>query len=267
MNATPLNRIIAIVLVAGTSLLNLSAEPEIKGSPAELAAYLSSLPGSIQLVGEGEVKVPSDRAVLSLRIDAESKSLAETLKENQQVRARLMKYLGEQKIRPENIKPAPFTAIPRTAIFSDKVKSYKLSALIKVTTTNENEFSAVAGAVDQISDVAFVQSEFEHSDEDGLRDRAIREACDEVERQKRIYEEKLGVKLVPRNIQDHRAAAEPVPGRNYGAGSAYAVPGAYALESMTKTSGYAAEATVAGSTFGELVFKARVTVQYAVERK
>lgn len=260
------NLLVAVATVVGMSSLPLPAEPEIKGSPTELATYLGSVPGSIQLVGEGEVKVPSDRAVLSLRIDTEKKSLAEALKESQQVRVKLIKYLEEQKIRPESVKPAPFSAVPKVSVFSDKVKSYKLSTLVKVTTTNEAEFSAVAQAVDQISDVVFVQSEFEHSAKDSLSDQALREACDEVERQKRIYEEKLGVKLLPRNIQDGNPAAGPIPGREYGDNTVYAVPGS-SLGYASKAPSHTSEAAVTGSTFGELVFKARVTVQYAVERK
>lgn len=257
----------AVVITTVACSLSLRAEPEIKGSPTELAAYLRSVPGSIELTGEGEVKVPSDLAVLSLRINTESKNLSDALKENQQARAKLMKYLEDQKIRPESIKPAPFSAIPKTSVFSDKVKSYKLSAIVKVTTTNEAEFNAVARAVDQIVEVEFEQSEFEHSMKDTLSDRALREACDEVERQKRIYEEKLGVKLSPRNIRDHKAGAEPLPRPDYGDNSVYAASSAYASTPLMKSSGRALETSVTGSTFGELVFKARVTVQYAVEQK
>ena len=264
---TKLSKLIFTIAVVATSSFPSMAEPEIKGSPTELATYLGSVPGSVQLVGEGEVKVPSDQAVLSLRINTESKNLSDALKENQQARAKLMKYLEDQKIRPDCIKPAPFSAIPKTSMFSDKVKSYKLSAIVKVTTTNETEFNTVARAVDQIVEVEFEQSEFEHSQKESLSGRALREACDELERQKRIYEEKLGVKLTPRNIQDHKIGAVPLPGQGYGDGSVYAVSSGIGATPLPKSYGHASEMSVASSTFGELVFKARVTVQYAVERK
>jgi uncharacterized protein YggE len=267
MNTKLPQLILAIILTTAASSLPLQAEPEIKGSPTELAAYLRSVPGNVELAGEGEVKVSSDQAVLSLRINTESKNLSDALKENQQARANLMKYLEDQKIRPESIKPAPFSAIPKTSMFSDKVKSYKLSAIVKVTTTNETEFNAVARAVDEIAEVEFEQSEFEHSKKDNLSDQALREACEDVERQKRIYEAKLGVKLVPRNIRDHKAGAEPLPGQDYGDGSVHATSSAYASTPSPKSYGRAPEMSVTGSTFGELVFKARVTVQYAVEQK
>ena len=244
-----------------------AAEPEIKGTPTELAAYLSSLPGSVQIVGEGEIKTPADRAIVSLRIESENKSLAEAIKVNQSVRAKLATFLKEQGIGAERIQPAPFSSTQKQAIFSDKVKSHKVSTLLKVTTHNEQEFQSATRSVDQFSDVAYVRAEFEHSDKDALKGRATAKACDDAERQKRIYEEKLGVKLVTRNIQDEKQFAAPMMRRGYAVADGV-------LTSGLKTPAYAraagpgqVEASEEETPFGELVFSARVLVEYSVERK
>lgn len=246
-----------------------AAEPEIKGTPTELAAYLSSLPGTVQIVGEGEIKTPADRAIVSLRIESENKSLAEAIKMNQAVRAKLATFLKEQGIGVERIQPAPFSSTQKQAIFSDKVKSHKVSTLLKVTTHNEQEFQSAARPVDQFSDVAYVGAGFEHSDKEGLKSRATAKACDDSERQKRIYEEKLGVKLVPRNIQDQKQFAAPMMRRGYQASG-----GDGAFGSMQKTPAYASaaspgrtEVSEEETPFGELAFSARVLVEYSVERK
>lgn len=243
-----------------------AAEPEIKGTPAELAAYLSSLPGSVQIVGEGEIKTPADRAIVSLRIESENKSLAEAIKANQSVRAKLATFLKEQGMGADRIQPAPFSSTQKQAVFSDKVKSHKVNTLLKVTTHNEQEFQSATRAVDQFTDVAYVRAEFEHSDKDALKSRASAKACEDAERQKRIYEEKLGVKLVPRNIQDQKQFAAPVLRPSYrafndsaGTYKAGGVPRAPSVEQ--------AEASEEETPFGELIFTARVLVEYAVERK
>lgn len=259
--------IITITILSTVTLVSAWAEPEIKGSPSELAAYLGSLPGSVRLIGEGEIKTPSDRAILSLRIDTEGKTLTAALEENQQIRSRLIKYLGDKKIPKESIKPAPFSAVPKTSIFSDKVKSYKISTLVKVTTHNEESFGVIARAVDQIKDVSFVQAEFEHSDEDNIRSRAIHEACEKVERQKRIYEAQLGVKLTPRNILDQSAGAAPVQERQYDSDGSYTSGRAKVYDSFSVSGGSDSEVVVASTAFGELVFKSRISVEYSVERK
>jgi uncharacterized protein YggE len=243
------------------------AEPELKGTPTELAAYLSSVPGTLTLAGDGEIKASADRAVVQLRVDTENKSLAEALRENQAVRAKLAAFLKEQGLPATRVQTAPFSATPRSAIFSDKVKSHKVSTLVKVTTHEEQEFHAATRAVDQFIEVACVGAEFEHSNKEALRSQAIAKACDEVDRQKRLYEEKFGVKLVPRNIQDQKTAPAPAPRRRlYEAGESY---GSVSLKTPLPGSrgGDSAGGEVEETPFGELIFTSRVTVEYAVERK
>ena len=63
-----------------------SAEPEIKGTATELAQYLNAIPKLVTVTGEAEVRVPAHRAVLSLRVITENRSLQEAFRMNLEVR-------------------------------------------------------------------------------------------------------------------------------------------------------------------------------------
>lgn len=249
------------------------AEPEIKGSPTELKAYLSGLPGTVQIVGEGEIKVTADEAVISLRIDTENKSLADASKLNQGIRTQLAAFLKEQGIGAERIQPAPFSSTQKTKMFSDKVKSHKVSTLVKVTTHNEQEFQAVTKSVDRFEEVTYVQAEFEHTDKAALKTKATEKACDDAERKKRVYEEKLNVKLAVKNIQDQKQAAVPMLRKVYEQSDGLLTSGLRYTGVMGGTApsaGHAdlrAEVSEEETPFGELVFSARVLVEYTVEPK
>lgn len=253
-----------IVATAALTSWTAIAEPEVKGTPSELKAYLSGLPGTVQLLGEGEVKATADRAIISLRIDNENKSLAEALKLNQTTRIKLAAFLKEQGIGADRIQPVPFSSTQKTRIFSDKVKSHKVSTLVKVTVHGEQEFQAVTRSVDQFDGITYVQSEFEHSDQDALKTKATEKACDDVERQKRSYEEKLGVKLVPKNIGDVGRASLSI--RKQAGDRALGFDwylGNYLMAEKERLRSEPPEE----SPFGELVFSARVLVEYSVEHK
>ena len=243
------------------------AEPEIKGSPAELAAYLSALPGTVQIVGEGEVKMVADRAIISLRIDTENKSLAEAIRLNHAIRTKLGDFLKEQGIGADRVQPAPFSSTQKQAVFSDKVKSHKVSTLIKVSTRNEAEFQAATRSLDQFSEVAYVSAEFDHSDKEALKSKASAKACEDAERQKRLYEEKLGVKLAPKSIQDQRQAPILAARRQAYESGDLKQSRSYTTSLPAAQSAQLSEVTAEESPFGELTYTARILVDYTVERK
>jgi len=73
----------AIFISLGLFLVpRLNAEPELKGSPTELALYLAGLPKTVAVTGESEVKVQADRAVVSLKVTTENRSLQDALRLN-----------------------------------------------------------------------------------------------------------------------------------------------------------------------------------------
>ena|SRR2546430_5048326 len=91
----------------------LSAEPELKGSPAELATYLASLPKTVSVTGESEVKVQADRAVINLKVTTENKSLQEALRVNQEIRNKMLNSLKERDISADRIQASKFSSTPK----------------------------------------------------------------------------------------------------------------------------------------------------------
>lgn len=257
---------IALVVATGTAL---HAEPEIKGTASELTQYLTAIPRTVLLAGESEIKVPADQAIVSIRVVTEHKSLQEAARANQELRAKMLGTLAGKGIPAERVKASKFASTPKYGVFGEKPKSYRVENIVKITTQDEKEFQTVANLVDATSEFRHEGIEFEHSDKDGLKKKALEQALDKAAEKKRIYESKLGVKLTPKTFEEERiVAVTPL-----GARRMYAKPAESAayqdLPSIRKSStdpvGEAEEGLP--TSFDELVFKAQVTVEYAVESK
>lgn len=168
-----------------------AAEPELKGTLTELSAYVAGQQNHAVLVGEAEVKMPADRAVVTLRLNSEHKSLKEGSLANQKLRLAITAYLAENSIGADRIHSAKFSSTPQTGTFSDKVKSYRFESRLLITIRDDAEFQTVSGAVEKWSNVTYEGVEFAHSDKEALRLKAISMACDNALACKKTYEEKL----------------------------------------------------------------------------
>jgi len=243
----------------------LSAEPELKGSPTELAAYLAGLPKTVSVAGESEVKLSADRALISLRVSTEHKSLQDALRANQEVRSKILNWLRDRDIPGERIQASKFSSTPKYGIFSDKAKSYRVENILKVIVRDEKEFQAVAHLVDAFAEVQYLGIEFEHAEKEGLKKKALAQALDDASALKKVYEERLGVKLTPKGFSQS-AVAQTLPQRQPAYQQEKSFTGVQSklsagLPSMDMVPG-ATEETV--SLFGEIVFTGRVVVEYTV---
>lgn len=251
-------------LLCLTMAFRSGAEPELKGSPSELAAYLSSLPKQVSVTGEAELKVPADRATVTLKVTTESKSLQEALRSNQDVRAKMIATLKERGIAPEKVQSSKFSSTPKHWVFSDKAKSYRIENMVKITVQDDQEFSAAAQIVDRFPELQFVGIEFEHSDKEGMKKKVLAKALDNATERKRVFEERLSVKLQPKSFSQPRVVSDsPERQRGYDMAARY---------SSAKVQGGAPPTTdvalleESGSVFGELLFNASVTVDYSVDK-
>jgi uncharacterized protein YggE len=248
-----------------------AAEPELKGSPAELAAYLGNLPKMVSIAGESEVKMPADRAVVSLKVSTEQKLLQDTLRANQEARAKIISMLKDRGIPSERVQASKFSSTIVTGIFGGKAKSYRVENVLKVKVQDEKEFQSVAHVVDVMPEVQFHGVDFEQTDKESIKSKALEQAIDNASARKRIFEDKLGVKLTPKSFA--QIGAVPQSGRPYVTGTYYseaaAVQGGSAAKRVTAlpSPGYAVVEEESGSLFGEMTFTARVLVDYAVEAK
>jgi uncharacterized protein YggE len=253
--------------------LHLSADPEFKGTPAELAAYLNNVPRIVTVAGEAELKVPADRATVMLKVTTENKSLEEALRANQEMRAKIVAALKQRGIAPEKVQSSQFSSTPKHWIFSEKAKAYRIENNVKVSVQDEKELSAIAPIVDKNSEVQFVGIEFEHSDKESLKRQVLGSALHSASERKSVFEQRLGVKLLPKSFS--RATVDlqtPERRRNYEMAKGYSGFSVQSGSAPTSFSGDNRGAEAAGlveegsSLFGELIFTARVTVDYAVDK-
>lgn len=260
----PTKLVVALLVIASTTL---HAEPEIKGTAAELAQHLNAVPRTVNLTGEAEIKVAADRAITSVRVVTESKSLQEASRANQELRAKMLRDLALKGIAPDQVKAARFSSTPKYGVFGDKAKSYRVENIVKITAQDEKEFQAVAALVDAIPELRYDSIELEHSDKEGLKQRAVAQALDKIVEKSRFYQDKLGVKLTPKGFNEGQVVPVlPMAGRDYYklANSYAKMPAPSSLEARDVAG---AETEETSTPFGELVYRAVVTVEYDVESK
>jgi uncharacterized protein YggE len=113
--------------------------------------------------------------------------------------------------------------------------------------------------VDTWAEVQYDGVEFEYADKEAQKQNAIARACDNAAERKKIYEEKFELKLTPVRFGEGEV------------GQRNATPANEAVaRSKEYSGGWSSAAPAAGesvSSFGELVYTARVTVEYSVQPK
>jgi len=150
-------------------------------------------------------------------------------------------------------------------MFGEKAKSYRVENVVRITAEDEKEFQAVANLVDTVSEARYDSIEFEHSNKDALKAKALAQAIDKATEKKQLYEQKLGVKLTPKGFTEGIVVALPQPGRGYyGKMVNYASRPATALPNASSEEATDSEMP---TSVGELVYRGQVSVEYAVESK
>lgn len=134
---------IILLVVLSLCFARAQAEPELKGTPAELSAFLTSVPKTVTVTGEAEMKIPADRALISLNVVTESKSLQDASRENQELRGRILRTLTERGIPAERIKASKFSSTPQYGMFKEKAKSYRVEMSSKSPRTTKRNFKSL----------------------------------------------------------------------------------------------------------------------------
>jgi len=239
------------------------AEPEIKGTAPELAQFINGVPKTVAVTGEAEVRVPANRAVLSLKVITESRSLQEGLRINAEVRGKLTEYLKQQGLSADRIQASKFSSTPKFGMFGEKAKSFRVVNVMRISVQDEKEFQKATGAVDTWAEVQYDGVEFEYSDKEAQKQNAISKACENAGQRKKIYEEKFGLKLEPARFQEGEVGQRNAAPANYAASR----DGEYGRSLAAGVSSASPATGESVSSFGELVYTARVTVEYTVQPK
>jgi len=246
--------IIFMVLIISSATY---AEPELKGSPTELTNYLCDMPESVILSGQSELKVQADSAFVKIGVVTSNSSLQNALKSNQDLRKKIFDILDKSGISSDKITASKFSSTPKYGLFDKKPSSYKVENIVKITIANERGFQEVAKIVDSFEEVYYRGTEFELSNKDEVKQKAIEQACDAVLKKKKIYEDKFGIALIPKSFSEGdvtQVGAEPDEG--------------YSGRLKEEVSNiYYSSRGEAGSSFGEIIFYGHVTADYIVENK
>jgi len=257
-------RLIALIALPACISLAARAETEIKGTPTELAAYLNGVPQMVSITGESEIKVPADKAEVTIKVTTENRLLSDALRLNQEARGRVVAFLKESGFTTNQIQGAKFSSTPKSGWFSEKAKSHRVDNFLKITVRDEKDFQAVGLTVDKWPEVQFLGIDVQHSDKEGMKAKAQAEALAKAGERRKLYEQTLGVKLVAKRFQETlNASATPEAPQVYG-GVAYS---SIRYDKTTSIPGRERETEDVSSPFGEMTFTARVVVEYAVESK
>lgn len=182
----------------------LFAEVQLEGSPRELSNYLTDIPQTVSITGTAEKKIPADRAILHLQVATESRDMNDALAQNRILREQITTKLINAGLTKDQIKAAQFSSTPESGVFTDKIRNYKVENTMKVTTTSEAEFQAVAALIDAYKEVDYKQTEFELSNRKEIERQLLAEACRDAAAKKELYVIELKITLTPVRFHEGR---------------------------------------------------------------
>jgi uncharacterized protein YggE len=203
---TAMRNLIAVSVVMLVMVSSAFAEPEPRGTPSELTAYLRGLQRSIiltEITGESKIEAQADKAIVEISIKTENASLEACLKSNQEMRENIISELIEAGISAEETNAENFSSTPGYRSLTDKPGKYKAQTIVKITVTDKDKLPEIAKIVDTHSEVEYLGINFEHSKEKELQKQAINQAIDDMMKKKTEYEKKFNATLALRSFSEH----------------------------------------------------------------
>lgn len=237
------------------------AETELKGSPEELRQFLHPVEHTMVLTGTHEETAYSDKAIISLVITTEADRLSDSMASNTRLRTTIAQSMLDAGVSADEINTSKFSSSPQFGWFGSKPKSFEVVNRMSVGITDESHLQLIARLTDDNEDIIMEGMEFEHTAKEEYQENVRKTALDKALAQQAVFEERLGIKLIPINIQENIM----VPGK--------ARP--YALEeiavSAVRQRGAANSSSVAiapppPQTFDEVTYQANVYVTFKVEQ-
>ena len=231
-----------------------AAEPELRGTPADLQKYLHPEPRTVVLTGHARQTVQSDIGHVSIVVRTTAKDLAAAIVANGQRRAAIAQSLQSQGIDAKAIRAEKFSSSPQFGWFGRTPNSYEIVNRLTVNVADEKQLTAVAG-VAQPPDVTVGIVRFEYSKQGELEETVRHAAFDDALAKKSFYEQRLGATLKPTSFTFSDFSARGVPGAQ--------------LEEVIVTSNrkggdnYAPESEI--PSFDEKEYEVTVTVIFTVE--
>ncbi len=241
----------------------LSAAPELKGDPEELANYLIDGKRVVSIAAHGQSKVQADRAIITLRVKTKDGAFAQALKSNREARTKLSHQLQQGGIAPERISAGKFSSLPNYGFFGDKPSSYEISNEVSVVVRGEDDMAVIAQAVDGMKEVSYLAAQFEDSNKKIHEGVALDDALAAIALKKSAYEKALGIKLAPLRISESTYQHAPA---GQGMAKFAARSMMQAQDSAESAPGESADGGSAAG-FGELRYETDVNAEYLVQTR
>lgn len=205
-----MNKTIATLLCVTLSS-TLHAAPELSGNPDELSHYLLDQRKIITLNGSATEEVEADTAIVAITVRSKEPKLNDALQENEKARQAIKENLQQAGIAGDKIKSSKFSSTPNYGWFKEKPSSYEISNEMKITISSEEQLHAVARIVDAQKDVLMGGTEFKDSQKEINEQKVLQKALATVTSKQRLYEQGLGVALMPVRVIDQNVYVQSAP--------------------------------------------------------
>lgn len=173
------------------------ADPVIKGTPADLQNYLSSLPKEVTLIGEAKLEIQAESGIINVRIRTEDTKLQAALQKNQQIRSEVTSQLIKSGMARDKITGMKFSSTPEYGFFGKKPNNYVVDNSLNITVENEKQLQDVAEMVDSYKEVFYQGIDLKEPEKEEIRGKLMKIALANARERQKVYEAELGVVLKP----------------------------------------------------------------------
>ncbi len=236
------------------------AAPELKGHPDELKSFIYPDERTVTISGNAKEKAYSDKAIISLVIVTEKSKLADAIKENSSLRAKVSSTLTSSGLNQDNIKTSKFSTSPQFGWFSDKPKSYEVINRMAISIKNEEALNLIAKISDDNKEISLASTEFEHTLKAIFEEKLKKKALSKVMAQKDFYESTLGLKLKAVSFYDRDVVQDGTRGAR---DREETIP---VTASRMKQRSFSSNepAIVARQTFDEVEYSVTISVEFEI---
>lgn len=248
-----------LCLIAATTAY---AQPELKGSPNELRQFLYPADNIVSIRASAEERAYSDVAVVSLTVTTKHQQLSQAIAANQQLRETVEQALQAAGVKAKFIKSSRFSSSPEYGWFGKKPSSFSVVNRIAVRIDETELLTAVAKLSDQYPELELSDMAFEHSKKSLFEKQVKAKAMKKILDQKAVYEQTLGVKLLPVAVRDgairQRASQGAAALQRRVAGNAYESAKKALVQTLSVPEAQP-------SSFDEVVYEANLAVDFKLQ--
>ena len=180
-----------------------AAEPELRGTPAQLGEYLADVPQTIVLTGMIDLPVSADRLIFTLSLAAEARTLRQALRALRGKKEEVIKALKAKGIAPEKIVTLNLPAVPLQPLAGgEKAERYKTATFVRVFVESEKDFEIAADLINTFREVVFQGMSYELVNGTAPKVRALEMVCADISKRKETIEAEFGIVLKLKGIKE-----------------------------------------------------------------